>query len=167
MGTGEISRTFIQENRGFQRINHLVSVNNKDEVIFLRKVLEFATVFLTGGAAYSLLEILWRGYTHWTMTITGGICFTVLYILHVYARTISFLTRCVIGTAVITLVEFAVGCTVNLWLGWHVWDYADVPGNVLGQICLPFSLIWLLLCAAACPICRRLADCFSPLAIRS
>lgn len=167
MGSGEISRTFIRENRGFQRINHLVSVNNKDEVIFLRKVLEFATVFLTGGAAYSLLEILWRGYTHWTMTITGGICFTVLYILHVYARTISFLTRCVIGTAVITLVEFAVGCTVNLWLGWHVWDYADVPGNVLGQICLPFSLMWLLLCAAACPICRRLADCFSPLAIRS
>ena len=133
----------------------------------MRKVLEFATVFLTGGAAYSLLEILWRGYTHWTMTVTGGICFTVLYILHVYARTLSFLTRCVIGTAVITLVEFAVGCTVNLWLGWHVWDYADVPGNVLGQICLPFSLIWLLLCAASCPICRRLADCFSPLAIRS
>ena len=143
-------------------IIHLVSVNNKDEVIFLRKILEFATVFLTGGAAYSLLEILWRGYTHWTMTITGGICFTVLYILHVYARALSFLTRCVIGTAVITLVEFAVGCTVNLWLGWHVWNYAEVPGNVLGQICLPFSLIWLLLCAAACPVCRRLAECFSP-----
>lgn len=132
----------------------------------MRKILEFATVFLTGGVTYSLLEILWRGYTHWTMTITGGICFTVLYILHVYAWTLSFLTRCVIGTAVITLVEFAVGCTVNLWLGWHVWDYADVPGNVLGQICLPFSLMWLLLCAAACPVCRRLADCFSPLAIR-
>ena len=128
----------------------------------MRKILEFATVFLTGGAAYSLLEILWRGYTHWTMTITGGICFTVLYILHVYARTISFLTRCVIGTVVITLVEFAVGCTVNLWLGWNVWNYANVPGNVLGQICLPFSLMWLLLCAAACPICRRLAECFSP-----
>ena len=142
-------------------INHLVSVNNKDEVIFLRKILEFATVFLTGGAAYSLLEILWRGYTHWTMTITGGICFTVLYILHVYARALSFLTRCVIGTAAITLVEFAVGCTVNLWLGWAVWDYADVPGNVLGQICLPFSLMWLLLCAAACPLCRRLAECFA------
>lgn len=142
-------------------INHLVSVNNNGEVIFLRKVLEFATVFLTGGAAYSLLEILWRGYTHWTMTVTGGICFTVLYVLHVYTRALSFLTRCVIGTATITLVEFAVGCTVNLWLGWAVWDYADVPGNVLGQICLPFSLMWLLLCAAACPLCRRLAECFA------
>ena len=64
--------------------------------------------------------------------------------------------------AAITLVEFAVGCTVNLWLGWGVWNYANVPGNVLGQICLPFSLIWLLLCAAACPICRRLAGCFPP-----
>ena len=143
-------------------INHLVSVNNKGEVIFLRKVLEFTTVFLTGGAAYSLLEILWRGYTHWTMTITGGVCFTVLYILHVYGLRIPFLARCVIGSAAITLVEFAVGCTVNLWLGWGVWNYANVPGNVLGQICLPFSLIWLLLCAAACPICRRLAGCFPP-----
>ena len=133
----------------------------------MRKFLEFATVFLTGGAAYSLIEILWRGYTHWTMTITGGICFTVLYILHVYARALSFLTRCVIGTAVITLVEFAVGCTVNLWLGWNVWNYSNVPGNVLGQICLPFSLMWLLLCAAACPVCRRLAECFHPLAIRT
>ena len=133
----------------------------------MRKFLEFATVFLTGGAAYSLLEILWRGYTHWTMTITGGICFTVLYILHVYARALSFLTRCVIGTVVITLVEFAVGCTVNLWLEWNVWNYSNVPGNVLGQICLPFSLMWLLLCAAACPVCRRLAECFYPLAIRT
>ena len=143
-------------------INHLVSVNNNGEVIFLRKVLEFTTVLLTGGAAYSLLEILWRGYTHWTMTITGGVCFTVLYILHVYGLRIPFLARCVIGSAAITLVEFAVGCTVNLWLGWGVWNYANVPGNVLGQICLPFSLIWLLLCAAACPICRRLAGCFPP-----
>ena len=128
----------------------------------MRKVLEFTTVLLTGGAAYSLLEILWRGYTHWTMTITGGVCFTVLYILHVYGLRIPFLARCVIGSAAITLVEFAVGCTVNLWLGWGVWNYANVPGNVLGQICLPFSLIWLLLCAAACPICRRLAGCFPP-----
>lgn len=132
----------------------------------MRKFLEFTTVFLCGGASYSLLEILWRGYTHWTMTITGGVCFTVLYILHVYERTLSFLTRCLIGTAVITLLEFAVGCTVNLWLGWDVWDYTDVPGNVLGQICLPFALMWMGLCAVACPVCRRLAGCFSPLAIR-
>ena len=124
-------------------INHLVSVNNNGEVIFLRKVLEFTTVFLTGGAAYSLLEILWRGYTHWTMTITGGVCFTVLYILHVYGLRIPFLARCVIGSAAITLVEFAVGCTVNLWLGWGVWNYANVPGNLLGQICLPYSLLWM------------------------
>ena len=113
------------------------------------------------------MEILWRGYTHWTMTVTGGVCFTVLYILHIYARAIPFLWRCVLGSAAITLVEFAVGCTVNLWLGWDVWNYSDVPCNLLGQICLPFSLLWTALCAASCPICRRLSACFAPLAIRS
>ena len=128
----------------------------------MRKFLEFTTVFLTGGAAYSLLEILWRGHTHWTMTVTGGVCFTVLYILHVYARAIPFYLRCILGSVVITLVEFAVGCTVNLWLGWGVWNYANMPGNLLGQICLPFSLLWTALCAAACPVCRRLNACFTP-----
>jgi len=29
-------------------------------------------VFLTGCFVYSLLEIASRGFTHWTMTLTGG-----------------------------------------------------------------------------------------------
>jgi len=125
----------------------------------LRKLTEWAAVFLIGGAVYSMLEILWRGYTHWSMTLTGGICFTVLYALHVYAVRIPFLLRCVIGALCITAAELAVGCTVNLWLGWKVWDYSGIRGNLLGQICLPFSALWLLLCAAAAPLCRHLGTC--------
>jgi len=125
----------------------------------LRKLTEWATVFLIGGAVYSMLEILWRGYTHWSMTLTGGICFAVLYALHVYAVRIPFLLRCVMGALCITAAELAVGCTVNLWLGWKVWDYSGVRGNLWGQICLPFSALWLLLCAAAAPLCRHLGGC--------
>lgn len=47
--------------------------------------------------------------------------------------------------AVITSLEFAVGCLVNLRLGWHVWDYSDIPLNLMGQICPTFSVMWLLL----------------------
>ena len=36
---------------------------------------ELLSVFSIGAAGYSLLEILWRGNTHWTMTLAGGICF--------------------------------------------------------------------------------------------
>ena len=45
--------------------------------------------------------------------------------------------------------EFLTGCIVNLALGWHVWDYSGMPGNVLGQICLPYSLLWILVAVAA------------------
>ena len=34
---------------------------------------------------------------------------------------------------------------VNIILQWNVWDYSNVPFNVMGQICLPFSIIWFFL----------------------
>ena len=47
-----------------------------------------------------------------------------------------------IGSTIITVLEFITGCIVNLWLGWNVWDYSNLPLNLLGQICLPFSILW-------------------------
>lgn len=54
-----------------------------------------------------------------------------------------------IGAIVITTLEFVCGCIVNLWLGWNVWDYSNMPFNLLGQICLPFTVIWFFLSAVA------------------
>ena len=54
-----------------------------------------------------------------------------------------------IGSAIVTALEFATGCIVNLWLGWDVWDYSNLPFNILGQICLPFSLLWVVVSVAA------------------
>ncbi len=31
------------------------------------------------------------------------------------------------------------------WLGWDVWDYSDLPGNFLGQICPQFAALWCIL----------------------
>ena len=49
------------------------------------------------------------------------------------------------GAAVVLAVEFLSGCVLNLWLGLGVWDYSGIPGNVLGQICPAFGLLWFLL----------------------
>lgn len=48
-----------------------------------------------------------------------------------------------VGAAIITGLEFITGCIVNLWLGWAVWDYSSMPLNILGQICLPYMLLWI------------------------
>ena len=53
------------------------------------------------------------------------------------------------GAAAVTLLELATGLIVNRWLGWNVWDYSDMPLNFMGQICLPFTLLWFPVSGAA------------------
>lgn len=111
-------------------------------MIILRRVKQDIEIFTFGGIAYCILEILWRRYTHWTMGITGGICFLVLFRIYSRFRNATLLTKCFIGSCVITIIEFISGCIVNLWLKMNVWDYSNIRLNVLGQICLLYSFFW-------------------------
>jgi uncharacterized membrane protein len=107
---------------------------------------KYILIFLIGALGYGLLETIFRGFTHWTMLITGGIVFTVLY--HIYSKNENapLWQKAIVGAFIITMIEFAVGCIVNLWLGWNVWDYSGFAYNVLGQICLAFTALWFFLC---------------------
>ena len=85
-----------------------------------------AFLFLIGGALYYLIEVLWRGYSHWTMFILGGICFVIMGLLNEYKFkwNDSLIKQSIISACIITVFEFFTGCIVNLWLGWNVWDYS-------------------------------------------
>lgn len=111
-------------------------------------------MFLLGCFFYSLLEILARGYTHWTMMLTGGTVSVILYQFHLKAPPHTLLLQCLCGALIITAIEFSVGVLDNLYLGWNVWDYSNMPCNLYGQICLPFTGLWFLLCIPAFAICR-------------
>ena len=108
-----------------------------------------AFLFFIGGKLYTLIEILWRGFTHWTMFILGGGCFVIMGLLNEYRFSWkdSLLKQSVISAVIITIFEFITGCIVNLWLGWAVWDYSNLPFNLLGQICLYYFLLWIPLSA--------------------
>ncbi|MGI6031475.1 MAG: putative ABC transporter permease [Eubacteriales bacterium] len=108
---------------------------------------KYGLLALAGGIGYNGVELLWRGYSHWSMTVTGGICLLLLWTLQQRMADQSLWKRCVMGMILITAVEFLVGCVVNLVFCWEVWDYTDAPCNLLGQVCLPYSLLWGLLCA--------------------
>lgn len=103
-------------------------------------------VFLIGGVAYSMIEILWRGNTHWTMVLLGGLCFLILYKLYGYLEKYSLLEKCVFGAIIITILEFSVGCVVNLLFQMNVWNYSSMPLNLFGQICILYSTLWGFLC---------------------
>ena len=116
----------------------------------LKLIGKFLALFLIGGAVYFGIECLWRGWSHWTMFILGGLCFVIIGGLNeFYGWEMPFWKQCLIGAAVITALEFAVGVIVNKRLGWAVWDYSHMPLNICGQICLPFSLIWVALSGVA------------------
>ena len=104
-------------------------------------------LFFIGGTMYYLIEVLWRGYSHWTMFILGGICFVIMGLLNEYKFNWndSLIKQSIISACIITVFEFFTGCIVNLWLGLNVWDYSELPCNLLGQICLYFFFVWILL----------------------
>jgi len=96
-----------------------------------------------GGLLYLGTELLWRGHSHWTMFLLGGICFELIGSVNEYIPwCMPLWKQVIIGVVIITALEFLTGCIVNLWLGWNVWDYSNVPFNILGQICLPYILLW-------------------------
>ena len=106
----------------------------------------FIIIFILGGFGYCILEILWRGYTHWTMFILGGLCLYALTATFNRLQRFHLALKAIIGGGIITVAELLTGCIVNLYLGWRVWDYSAAPYNLLGQICLTYSILWMLLC---------------------
>ncbi|MCQ2436475.1 MAG: putative ABC transporter permease [Clostridia bacterium] len=102
--------------------------------------------FLFGGFGYGLIEVIWRGRTHISMVITGGVCYLLLRLIGMKMADRGILLRCAAGAVGITATEFAVGCVVNLGLGLGVWDYSSMSFNLLGQVCLLYSVLWFLLC---------------------
>lgn len=109
------------------------------------KILEIL-VFVLGGFAYGMMEILFRGHTHWTMVITGGACVLTIYMLSGWLMSIPLIMAAATGALIVTTYEFFVGLIVNVRLGWQVWDYSALPGNIMGQICPVFTAAWFLLC---------------------
>ncbi len=123
-------------------------------------------IFILGSCAYPTLEVLWRGYTHSSMALAGGICMVLInQICCEGMKKRSLAAKCAAGSLIITGVEFSFGILVNRILHLNVWDYSALPMNVLGQICIPFSAIWFLLtipALALCRFCGKTADRFFP-----
>lgn len=122
------------------------------------KAKEYLVAFLLGGVIYSAIEVIFRGFTHWSMTVVGGICLMIIYRRYVTHPDDNILMRCLFGMTVITSLEFISGCIVNIMLGWNVWDYSNMYLNFLGQICPTFSAAWFWISILAAYMCKLIND---------
>lgn len=103
-----------------------------------------------GGAIYVLVELIWRGYSHVSMFILGGLCFILIGAINeLFPWELGLIWQMIIGAIIVTLLELIIGIIVNIWLGLGIWDYSSLPFNFLGQICLSFSLAWALISGVA------------------
>lgn len=112
------------------------------------QLLKYFVLFGMGGVAYIVIEMLWRGYSHWSMFMLGGMCFLVIGFINEQSRgRLPLLSQMAIGSAAITALEFLTGYVVNIKLGMNVWSYYDMPYNIMGQICLEYTVMWFFLSA--------------------
>ena len=104
-------------------------------------ILKKIFLFSLGGTGYVGLELLWRGRSHGSMFLAGGLCFLLLGGLNRARPRLHWLLRGILGAGIITGVELLMGLVVNR--AYAVWDYRNMPFHFRGQICLPFSLLWM------------------------
>ena len=97
-----------------------------------------------GGSAYVTMEVFARARSHWSMFVLAAVVFISVGMLNeLFSWETSLVWQVLIGVAVATLAELLTGLVVNVWLGWGVWDYSDMPGNIMGQICPQYTALWL------------------------
>lgn len=116
--------------------------------------MEQLLIFLIGASGYGIIELIWRGYTHWTMLITGGVCFLLIFNIFMMLEETPPVLKALAGSLIITLIEFIAGMIINVKFGLGVWDYSDLPFNLYGQICLPYTLLWFALCFPLVYLCK-------------
>ena len=95
----------------------------------IKSIIKYIFLFGIGGGIYYGIETIWRGYSHWTMFVLGGICFiTVGLINNIFTWKTPIEIQAIVGSIIITLLEFITGTIVNIKLDWNVWDYSrDIP----------------------------------------
>ena len=111
-----------------------------------------------GGTVYFLLEVAYKTATgrpemiSWTMLVLA-----VLLTIPVercgeqLPWAVPLWLQALACAALVTAAELAAGLILNVWLGLGVWDYSDLPGNFMGQICPQFAAVWFGLCLVFIP----------------
>ncbi len=102
------------------------------------EVIKLKHPFLLGALGYPLLELLYRGRTHYSMAIAGGL--STLWVNMLRRKPGGLGRKSLLSALGITAIELTCGYIWNG--GYRIWDYRHLPLNWQGQICLPYTLLW-------------------------
>lgn len=119
-----------------------------------KRLIPYIVIFNVSGLIYILLELLWRGRSHWTMFICAGLCGLVMAAVN--DNWLDFETDFRIQVFVCALMcstmEFFFGIVFNG--DFSIWDYRGLWGtlHVFGdQVNILFFGVWILISVFALP----------------
>lgn len=96
---------------------------------------------------YVLLELLFRGRSHGSMFLCGGVCVALIGLLNEVSPALPLSAQMLLGACIITGAELIFGLLFNRT--YAIWDYRALPHNFRGQICPQFFVCWLVLSPVA------------------
>ena len=109
----------------------------------LKRVIKYTVLFIAFSALYVWIEIMFRNRSDRSMMALSGVWGVTLGLLNnIIPWSMGLVQQGLIGGfLIVTPMEYFVGkFLVNQDLS--IWNYSNMPWNIDGQICLPFTLIW-------------------------
>lgn len=125
-----------------------------------KRLWKILVIWVLLGMVYFTIEGIWRipkgGYANIVMLPIGGLCGLMVGGINQIPKfyKMKVIYQSLIGAALVTIIEFLSGLVLNIHLGLRIWDYSGMPLNIMGQVCLPFSILWFLIM----PLCIWLED---------
>lgn len=104
-----------------------------------------SVIFFIFGVSYVFLEVFYRGHSDVSMFFVGGLCGLLIGLINEITPKMPVLLQMLLGSVIVTFIEFVTGYILNIKLGLHIWDYSNLRFNILGQVSLLFSVLWFLL----------------------
>ena len=119
-----------------------------------QKIIPYGSIFIISGLIYTMLELMWRGRTHWTMFLCAGLCGLVMANVNnnLLEFDTDFLKQVVVSALCCTGFEFLFGIMFNR--DFSIWDYRELWGtiHILGdQVNILFFGIWIIISVFSLP----------------
>lgn len=87
----------------------------------LKNIFKYLILGSIGGAIYIVIELLYRGYTHWSMFCVAFFAFILIGLINEFISwNISLWKQMLIGSGIVTVLEFISGYILNIKLGLHI-----------------------------------------------
>ena len=111
----------------------------------IKRMLKPIILFNIGGTVYIFMELAFRGRSHIAMYFVGGLAFLMIGFINETKslKSLPLFYQSILGSLIVTSLELIFGYIFNIIFKWNIWDYSNLPFNFHGQICLPFSILWI------------------------